>query len=294
MKEVDRIPDQSHRRDGHRQSGEKAPTLSDQRAFFLFKWPQLPRVRDRVADIFERLQQVLGARDARVVFDQRLFVRQAHRDFVHTRLPAQRLLNSAGAEGTVEPANACADSAATGDAGRLFAPEMRGGFNGDNSVHGSTLALLTCGRCGCAYTAEIKKERYTYYRCTSYRGACGNTYIRERLGADRRGPRRVKIAQHRLGPLSYRRSSPPRHPQNTPARQPRDGDNRLLDDDFARAARRAGRNEGRRILPPDNCRAYSNRGVSDPTWAHATSPRAPSRGRSRLGSRCPCRAGTAG
>ncbi len=41
------------------------------------------------------------------------------------------------------------------------------------------VGLLTCGRCGCAYTAEIKKERYTYYRCTGYRGACGNTYIRE-------------------------------------------------------------------------------------------------------------------
>jgi DNA invertase Pin-like site-specific DNA recombinase len=39
--------------------------------------------------------------------------------------------------------------------------------------------LLTCGRCGCAYTAEIKKGQYIYYHCTGYRGACGNTYIRE-------------------------------------------------------------------------------------------------------------------
>jgi site-specific DNA recombinase len=39
--------------------------------------------------------------------------------------------------------------------------------------------LLTCARCGCAYTAEIKKEQYIYYHCTGYRGACGNTYIRE-------------------------------------------------------------------------------------------------------------------
>ena len=39
--------------------------------------------------------------------------------------------------------------------------------------------LLTCGRCGCAYTAEIKKGLYTYYHCTGHRGACGNTYVRE-------------------------------------------------------------------------------------------------------------------
>ena len=37
--------------------------------------------------------------------------------------------------------------------------------------------LLTCGICGCAITAEIKKATYTYYHCTGYRGRCGNTYI---------------------------------------------------------------------------------------------------------------------
>ena len=25
--------------------------------------------------------------------------------------------------------------------------------------------LVTCGRCGCALTAEIKKGRYVYYHC---------------------------------------------------------------------------------------------------------------------------------
>ena len=38
---------------------------------------------------------------------------------------------------------------------------------------------LTCGLCGCAITAEVKKRRYVYYHCTGYRGRCGNTYIRE-------------------------------------------------------------------------------------------------------------------
>ena len=39
--------------------------------------------------------------------------------------------------------------------------------------------LLSCGRCGCAITAEIKKGRYVYYHCTGYRGRCGNSYVRE-------------------------------------------------------------------------------------------------------------------
>ena len=39
--------------------------------------------------------------------------------------------------------------------------------------------LVTCGRCGCAFTAETKKGQYVYYHCTSARGRCGNTPIRE-------------------------------------------------------------------------------------------------------------------
>jgi site-specific DNA recombinase len=39
--------------------------------------------------------------------------------------------------------------------------------------------LVSCGRCGCAMTAELKKGRYVYYHCTGSRGPCGNTYVRE-------------------------------------------------------------------------------------------------------------------
>ena len=39
--------------------------------------------------------------------------------------------------------------------------------------------LLTCGLCGCAITAELKKGKYIYYHCTGHRGRCGNTYILE-------------------------------------------------------------------------------------------------------------------
>ena len=39
--------------------------------------------------------------------------------------------------------------------------------------------LLTCGKCGCAMTAEMHKGKYIYYRCTGFKGKCGNAYIRE-------------------------------------------------------------------------------------------------------------------
>src|SRR5262249_48280156 len=41
------------------------------------------------------------------------------------------------------------------------------------------MGLVRCGRCGCVMTAEKKKGKYVYYRCTGARGACGNAYIRE-------------------------------------------------------------------------------------------------------------------
>jgi len=39
--------------------------------------------------------------------------------------------------------------------------------------------LLTCGYCGCAITAEIKKGKYVYYRCTNGKGKCKQPYVRE-------------------------------------------------------------------------------------------------------------------
>jgi site-specific DNA recombinase len=46
------------------------------------------------------------------------------------------------------------------------------------------MGLLTCARCGCSITSEKKKGKYVYYRCTGYKGACGNTYVREERLAD--------------------------------------------------------------------------------------------------------------
>ena len=39
--------------------------------------------------------------------------------------------------------------------------------------------LVFCGHCGCALTAEIKKERYVYYHCTGAKGKCPEKYARE-------------------------------------------------------------------------------------------------------------------
>ena len=47
--------------------------------------------------------------------------------------------------------------------------------------------LLTCAYDNCKVTAEIKKGKYTYYRCTQYRGKCGLSYMREEEFGDRLG-----------------------------------------------------------------------------------------------------------
>jgi site-specific DNA recombinase len=39
--------------------------------------------------------------------------------------------------------------------------------------------LLNCAHDDCMVTAEIQKQKYTYYRCTGYRGKCGLPFIRE-------------------------------------------------------------------------------------------------------------------
>jgi site-specific DNA recombinase len=45
------------------------------------------------------------------------------------------------------------------------------------------VGLVTCGYCGCAITAEqhVKKSgrRHVYYRCTDFKGKCGQGYMRE-------------------------------------------------------------------------------------------------------------------
>ena len=47
--------------------------------------------------------------------------------------------------------------------------------------------LLTCAFDNCTLTAEIKKQRYKYYRCTESKGKCELPYIREEALAERLG-----------------------------------------------------------------------------------------------------------
>jgi site-specific DNA recombinase len=39
--------------------------------------------------------------------------------------------------------------------------------------------LIKCGICGCALTAELKKNKYIYYHCTGSKGNCKQGYIRQ-------------------------------------------------------------------------------------------------------------------
>lgn len=41
--------------------------------------------------------------------------------------------------------------------------------------------LLSCGVCGCSLTAEIQKNKYIYYRCTSYKGNCKQPYLKQEV-----------------------------------------------------------------------------------------------------------------
>lgn len=39
--------------------------------------------------------------------------------------------------------------------------------------------LITCGLCGCKFTAELKKEKYIYYKCTGSKGKCIPDHLRQ-------------------------------------------------------------------------------------------------------------------
>jgi site-specific DNA recombinase len=65
-------------------------------------------------------------------------------------------------------------------------------FHGHNKPkyrkhHFAFRGLLTCAYDNCLVTAEIKKGKYTYYRCTGYHGKCDLPYFREEDLANRLG-----------------------------------------------------------------------------------------------------------
>jgi hypothetical protein len=76
-----------------------------------------------------------------------------------------------------------------------------------------------------------------------------------------KGPRRVKIAPHRLGPLSVHRCLELARAPNVRFRGMRDDAKRLRQEHLARAGRASGRAGGRRSLPPENCRVNTATGA---------------------------------
>jgi len=55
-----------------------------------------------------------------------------------------------------------------------------------SNVHGNRhefayTGLMTCGHCGCAMTAEIKKGRHIYYHCSKFKARCPEPYVREEV-----------------------------------------------------------------------------------------------------------------
>ena len=63
--------------------------------------------------------------------------------------------------------------------------------------------LLHCAYDNCLVTAELKKNKYTYYRCTGFRGKCSLPYFREEDLGDRLGQilRNIIIPDGILGQL---------------------------------------------------------------------------------------------
>jgi site-specific DNA recombinase len=63
---------------------------------------------------------------------------------------------------------------------RVQAVHERRGYSAPRGNHRFPyVGLLTCTKCGCAITAEIKKGRYIYYHCTGGKGDCPTPRIRQ-------------------------------------------------------------------------------------------------------------------
>jgi Recombinase zinc beta ribbon domain len=62
---------------------------------------------------------------------------------------------------------------------RLQADPWKDYWRSAQTISAAFAGLLTCARCGCAFTGETKKGQYIYYHCTGHRGPCGYTYLRE-------------------------------------------------------------------------------------------------------------------
>lgn len=76
-------------------------------------------------------------------------------------------------------------SKSTFDAVQAILVGRSGGIYQDRSF--AFTGVMTCGHCGCAITAELKKGKYIYYHCTGNKGECKRRYVREEKIADQLG-----------------------------------------------------------------------------------------------------------
>jgi site-specific DNA recombinase len=67
----------------------------------------------------------------------------------------------------------------TNGLGGKFAPDYASVEKPKQSLEFAYTGLLKCDHCGCSITAELKKNRYSYYHCTGYKGKHGEPNVRE-------------------------------------------------------------------------------------------------------------------
>src|SRR3546814_1967002 len=82
--------DEADREQAQSRGDQEAPPLAHEIALLLLEWADLARVRDRVADIAQDLQKRVRAGNARIIFHERLLVRQADRHLLDARLAPAR------------------------------------------------------------------------------------------------------------------------------------------------------------------------------------------------------------
>src|SRR5262249_6853573 len=147
-------------RDAEDDSQHEAPRLAHKITLLLREGAKLARIRDCVADILEGLQQRLGPRHPGIVFDQRLLVRQANRDFFNSGNAAECFLDGAGAERAMETPDPGTDLPAVGAGRGLLAPGLESRLILRCNTHGHLYVISVPQRNG-ATSAQLLRPATT-------------------------------------------------------------------------------------------------------------------------------------
>src|SRR5712671_2660690 len=109
-----RVCDDRDRGDAEGDGNNKAATFTHKIALLFLEGAQLARIGDRVADVAQRVEQFLGTRGRRIVLDERLLVREAHRYLIDAGQTAERLFDGARAQRAMKTADPCPDPCPAG------------------------------------------------------------------------------------------------------------------------------------------------------------------------------------